>query len=74
MLLQKDKSALLDVCFARAYVRCVAICYRIAGHVKYAAKEGCGFSDLDTFSRCRGFLLRIPSASDESAAARKGRR
>ena len=35
----------------------MAICYRIAGHVKYAAKKGHGRCSLDTFDWCRGFLL-----------------
>ena len=43
----------------------VAICYRIAGHVKYAAKEGCRFSCLDTFSRCRGFFIARKSREDD---------
>ncbi len=54
----RDPSCVLDVPALQAYSDVVAICYRIAGHVKYAAKEGCGFLRLDTFSRCRGFFMR----------------
>ena len=37
-----DRRAVVDAAEEGAYFKRVAICYRIAGHVKYSAKEGPG--------------------------------
>jgi hypothetical protein len=44
------RPARLDLPRRAAYSVNVAICYRIAGHVKHSAKMGLRFYDLDTFA------------------------